>query len=227
MSNLFSIFNPESISFLNLNWLEVLVFIFLPSRYWVIKSKYYFFLKRVIIKLEQEFKSLFRLVPTLGITFILVSLFMFIFFNNFLSLFPFIFSTRRHFCFTLRLAFPFWFGFIIYSIISNFKEFLAHLVPVGTPYALIAFMVVIEVVSNLTRPISLSVRLAANITAGHILISVISTSIIAFPNIFLYLFVLLILLLFFILELSVSVIQAYVFRTLRSIYILEVNIPNL
>ena len=52
----------------------------------------------------------------------------------------------------------------------NYNFFLSHLVPTGTPYVLIPFMVIIELISRVIRPLTLSVRLAANIVAGHLLI---------------------------------------------------------
>merc|ERR1712228_1168407 len=108
-------------------------------------------------------------------------------------------------------------GYIIYSTINNINFFLSHLVPLGTPVALIPLIVVIEIVRRLIRPITLSVRLAANIVAGHLLIALIRgpLSVVRFFRFFLIL-----------LELAVSFIQAYVFSTLISLYIIEVNSPN-
>jgi F0F1-type ATP synthase membrane subunit a len=75
------------------------------------------------------------------------------------------------------------------------------------------------------RPLTLSVRLAANIVAGHLLIILIRTPI-ASVGYGLLIPILAGLLLLIALELAVSVIQAYVFRTLLSLYIIEVNSPN-
>jgi F0F1-type ATP synthase membrane subunit a len=86
-------------------------------------------------------------------------------------------------------------------------------------------MVIIEIVRRLIRPITLSVRLAANMVAGHLLMALISgpISVLRFFRFFLILSGLLLLT---VLELAVSFIQAYVFRTLMSLYIIEVNSPN-
>jgi len=86
-------------------------------------------------------------------------------------------------------------------------------------------MVIIEIVRRLIRPITLSVRLAANIVAGHLLIALISGPI-SILNFFRFFLILSGLLLLTLLELAVSFIQAYVFRTLMSLYIIEVNSPN-
>lgn len=100
------------------------------------------------------------------------------------------------------------------------------MVPLGTPYALIPFIVLIELVRSVIRPLTLSVRLAANIVAGHLLIVLVRRPMVSIRLNFIGL-VLSALLLLIILELAVSFIQAYVFRTLISLYVIEVNSPNL
>ena len=94
---------------------------------------------------------------------------MLILYCNFLGLFPYIFTPSRHLVITINLALPVWLGYITYSIILNINFFLSHLVPLGTPYPLIIFIVLIEIIRRIIRPLTLSVRLAANIVAGHLL----------------------------------------------------------
>jgi F0F1-type ATP synthase membrane subunit a len=89
------------------------------------------------------------------------------------------------------------------------------LVPTGTPIALSQFIVLIESVRQIIRPITLSVRLAANITAGHILIALARAPIIVIRHIRVALRIL------FLLELAVAFIQRYVFVVLLSIYLRE------
>jgi F-type H+-transporting ATPase subunit a len=104
---------------------------------------------------------------------------------------------------------------VIFRITKNTTHFLRHLVPLSTPLPLSQFIVIIESISQLIRPITLSVRLAANITAGHILIALRrSTTVILNP-------LSLILLTLFILEIAVAVIQRYVFTILMAIYLEE------
>ena len=98
----------------------------------------------------------------------------------------------------------------------------AHLVPQGTPSVLIPFIVLIERVSNIIRPGTLAVRLAANIIAGHLLLTLLGSvgpslsssilSILIFSQILLL-----------ILESAVAVIQSYVFAVLRTLYTREIN----
>jgi F-type H+-transporting ATPase subunit a len=71
---------------------------------------------------------------------------------------------------TLSLAFPLWLAFMIYGWFNHTRHILAHLVPLGTPGALIPFIVLIETTRNVIRPGTLAVRLAANIIAGHLLL---------------------------------------------------------
>ena len=86
-------------------------------------------------------------------------------------------------------------------------------------------MVIIELISRMIRPLTLSVRLAANMIAGHMLMSLVRSPIARIRGLFFFL-TLFGLLLLIVLELPVSVIQSYVFSTLLSLYIIEVNSPN-
>ena len=102
------------------------------------------------------------------------------------------------------------------------KLILAHLVPMGTPMALIPFMVVVEIIRRVIRPFTLAIRLAANIIAGHLLIALIGGQAPQSSH-FILLGVLGGLVLLGLLECAVSLIQAYVFRVLSTLYINEVN----
>ena len=146
---------------------------------------------------------------------ILSSIFLSIIIINFLGLFPYVYTITRQIILNLPLALTFWTSFIFYSIFFNTNNFLRHLVPLSTPLALSQFIVVIESIRQLIRPITLSVRLCANITAGHILIALCSKPIFMFNT---FSIVLLILIL---LEIAVAIIQAYVFSMLLSIYLRE------
>ena len=103
---------------------------------------------------------------------------------------------------------------------------LAHLVPLGTPPALMPFMVLIELVRRIIRPLTLAVRLAANIVAGHLLLTLLGNQA---PNraLAVILAVLGSLFLLATLETAVVMIQAYVFSVLRTLYFNEVNSSDL
>merc|ERR1711935_1292939 len=104
--------------------------------------------------------------------------------------------------------------------VSALGRFLSHLVPAGTPNILIPLIVLIELVRNFIRPITLSVRLAANIVAGHLLIRLINGGSLSLSR---AIFIILGGLILFFLEIAVAFIQGYVFRTLSVIYTSELN----
>ena len=101
---------------------------------------------------------------------------------------------------------------------------LAHLVPLGRPAPLSPFIVLIELTRAVIRPITLSVRLAANMVAGHLLIVLLRSPAPA-ASLRLILLIIAALILLGILESAVATIQAYVFRILRVLYVNEVNSP--
>jgi F-type H+-transporting ATPase subunit a len=103
---------------------------------------------------------------------------------------------------------------------------LAHLVPVGTPYILMPLIVIIELVRSLIRPLTLAVRLAANIVAGHLLMTLISSPLVHSEPLASRL-ILSGLILLIVLESAVAFIQAYVFRILRALYLGESNTLSL
>merc|ERR1712203_1226017 len=104
----------------------------------------------------------------------------------------------------------------LFSIIFQYNSLLAHLVPLGTPSFLIPIIVIIETVRNIIRPITLSIRLAANIVAGHLLLTLLGSQ---GPNVSIFIIIILILLLM--LEVAVACIQSYVFTILSSLYLNE------
>jgi F-type H+-transporting ATPase subunit a len=96
----------------------------------------------------------------------------------------------------------------------------AHLVPIRTPGILIPFIVIIERVRRVIRPLTLAVRLSANIIAGHLLITLLGNQLASF-NILAIIVPAELLLVS--LEIAVSLIQAYVFSTLMTLYVREVR----
>lgn len=222
ITNLFSSFDPRSLFNLSLNWLRIFLgLLFIPPAFWLIPSRHHFLWNKVIITLHNEFKLLLG-NSIKGRTLIFIALFSIILFNNFLGLFPYIFTGTRHLIITLTLALPLWLRFIIYGWLNNTTHILAHLVPQGTPPILIPFIVIIETIRNIIRPGTLAVRLAANIIAGHLLITLLGNTGPSATIIILWI-LLIIQILLIILESAVAVIQSYVFAILRTLYSREVN----
>ena len=146
---------------------------------------------------------------------ILYSCFYIILILNLIGLIPYVYTLTSQILFTLSFALPMWGAIVLYNLRQNFNNFISHLVPLSTPIALSHFITIIESIRLIIRPITLSVRLCANITAGHILIALSRKSILILNFISLPLSILLIL------ELAVAFIQRYVFTILLSIYVRE------
>merc|ERR1712200_343090 len=188
----------------------IIPILILPQAYWITSSQIIKSIENIINYLHGELAAVFGLVALPGTIFSFLRFFFFIFFCNLIGLAPYIFTSSSHISFTLTLAIPIWIGRIVFSIKNQYNSLFAHLVPRGTPVALIPVIVIIETVSNIIRPGTLSIRLAANIVAGHLLLTLLGSQ---GPSrrgvVILGLMVSLILLLC--LELAVACIQAYVF----------------
>lgn len=224
ITNLFSIFDPSTSIFnLSLNWLRTFLgLIIFPIRFWLLPNRLYLFYYKIIIKLYEEFKTLLGINKNLGRRIIFISIFIFILYNNFLGLYPYIFTRSRHLIFSLSLAFPIWLAFILFGWINHTNNIFTHMVPQGTPPILIPFIVCIETVSNIIRPGTLAVRLAANIIAGHLLLTLLGNTGNHLNNLIINL-LLITQILLLILESAVSIIQAYVFSILSTLYSREIN----
>lgn len=222
IANLFSVFDPSSDLGYPTRWLRTLLgVLILPSIFWAMPNRYLFFFNKVIILLHNEIKVLVGSNYLKGHTLIFLSFFTFIVLNNFIGLYPYVFTATRHLSLTLSLALPLWLGLILYGWFNNTKHMLAHLVPLGTPAVLMPFIVLIETVRNIIRPGTLAVRLAANIIAGHLLLVLLGnqgpTNTGGVVAILLVVQVALLTL-----EAAVAVIQSYVFAVLASLYSREV-----
>nr|WGO57799.1 ATP synthase F0 subunit 6 [Sigmella schenklingi biguttata] len=225
MTNLFSVFDPTtSLGDMSLNWLSTLLgLLYIPMSFWLIPSRHVVLWHKIMYKLHTEFKTLIGYKqPNKGSTFIFISLFSIIMFNNFLGLFPYIFTSTSHMVMNLSLALPLWLSFMIFGWINNTQHMFAHLVPQGTPAILMPFMVCIESISNIIRPGTLAVRLTANMIAGHLLLTLLGNT---GPNLSTSLILLLIItqVALLILESAVAIIQSYVFAVLSTLYSSEVN----
>nr|YP_009127919.1 ATP synthase F0 subunit 6 [Lanceolaria grayii]AHY88476.1 ATP synthase F0 subunit 6 [Lanceolaria grayii] len=150
-----------------------------------------------------------------------VSLFMLIFIVNISGMVPNVFSPTSHLSLTLVLATMVWFCLVFSGWSYSWKSSAGHLVPTGSPVGLIPLLVVIESVSILIRPITLGVRLAANITMGHLMLHVIGEYVVGFfygVSFFGSLFGGLVMWGYVIFEFAVSFLQAYVFVLLVGLY---------
>nr|AYN73401.1 ATP synthase F0 subunit 6 [Brachygalba albogularis] len=154
---------------------------------------------------------------------ILSSLMVFIITINLLGLLPYTFTPTTQLSMNLSIAFPLWLATVLTGLRNQPTTSLGHLLPEGSPTALIPALILIETTSLLIRPLALGVRLTANLTAGHLLIQLISTATAVLLPIMpvVSLLTMTILLLLTILEVAVAMIQAYVFVLLLSLYLQE------
>nr|YP_009740489.1 ATP synthase F0 subunit 6 [Athetis pallidipennis]QID03228.1 ATP synthase F0 subunit 6 [Athetis pallidipennis] len=224
MSNLFSIFDPSTNLFnLSLNWIStILGILFIPYSFWLIPNRHFYFWNFILLKLHNEFKTLLKNNYFQGSTFIFISMFSFILFNNFLGLFPYIFTSTSHLTLSLSISLPLWLSFMIYGWINNSQHMFIHMIPQGTPSILMPFMVLIETISNIIRPGTLAVRLTANMIAGHLLMTLLSGTGPSMSSYFIMILIIIQILLL-ILESAVAVIQSYVIAILSTLYSSEVN----
>nr|CAQ52875.1 F-ATPase subunit 6 [Paracletus cimiciformis]CAQ52881.1 F-ATPase subunit 6 [Paracletus cimiciformis] len=213
MMNLFNIFDPSTtIMNLEMNWMStIMIIIILPNFIWMMPNRINMMLIMILKTLNKEMMLLYKSKNIKSPSFIFMTLFMFILLNNFISLFPYIFSSSSHMIFSLSLAMPFWLFFIILSMYKNIKNMIAHLIPLNTPIYLAPFMTIIETMSILIRPMSLSIRLTANLIAGHLMMTLLNSNSMMFIIIMIQMFMMLF-------ELCVAFIQSYVFSILTSLY---------
>lgn len=167
-----------------------------------------------------ELRAVLGVLITPGTLLFFIGFFLFVLFNNFLGLFPYVFTCSRHLSFTLRLGLPLWLGSMLIRIKVQVEANLAHLVPEGTPGALMPVMVMIETVRLIIRPGTLSVRLAANMVAGHLLLALLGGQGANIGGLLLGAIIIGLCALVT-LECAVACIQAYVFIILRSLYLGE------
>lgn len=155
-----------------------------------------------------------------GFSSIISALFIFLITTNLLGLLPYVFSPTSHLLITLVLGLPLWLSLILTSITWSPSRFAAHLLPAGAPDWLNPFLVLIETIRTCLRPITLSLRLAANIRAGHVvlgLIAIYASSSLFTPSLSL-IFLLSTQVFYTLFEVGICLIQAYIFCLLLTLY---------
>ena len=146
------------------------------------------------------------------------SLFMFILFCNLFGLLPGAFTVTSHIIVTAAMAIFVFVGVTIVGIVLHGLRFFTYFVPQGAPVWLIPIMIPIEILSYFIRPMSLSVRLFANMVAGHVMLAVVGGFVFAMGVWFGWIPLAFVTVLFG-LELLIACLQAYVFTILTCIYL--------
>jgi len=178
---------------------------------WGLESLYKFLLTLVKEQTEGSGKPYFPLFYTI-FSFILVS--------NMIGLFPFSFTITAHFAITFGLALTMNLGILWIGFLKNGFSFLKLFVPSGAPAPLLPLIIVIEIVSYLIRTFSLSIRLFANMMAGHTLLHILATFTLRLQSTYIFWIIPFFLILgVLMLEFGIVFIQAYVFTILLTIYL--------
>nr|QNH82285.1 ATP synthase F0 subunit 6 [Notocochlis sp. HL-2020] len=152
---------------------------------------------------------------------VISALFLFLIFMNLAGLIPYVFSPTSHLAVSLSLGLPLWLSLIVSAVFFNPSSVVAGLLPMGAPAALNPFLVIIETVSIMVRPITLSVRLTANMSAGHIVLTLIGNYLTAsffMSGVFSTILLISIQVFYTIFEFGISMIQAYIFCLLITLY---------
>lgn len=196
------------------------IFFFIPIYYFTLRNGVIGIFSIFFSFVYNEGKSL--VVEKKGLIGFMVVIIFMVFLMNFLALFPFCYSLTSQLLLTFPLSYSLWLGIIFFTFWSHLKGFFSHLVPLGTPMGLLSFIVVIEFIRNIIRPLALMFRLTANMIAGHLLLSLVGGFLLRINPLFCVLgsplqgFLVVI-------ELGVRFIQAYVFSTLLFLYISETD----
>ena len=152
-----------------------------------------------------------------GFTPFVFTLFTFILLGNLLGMIPYSFTFTSHIIVTFALALTVFLMVTILGIVLHGFHFFSLFVPHGVPKVLLVLLVPIEILSYLTRPVSLSIRLFANMMAGHTMMAVFAGFVIAVP--LFGFFPVLINVALYGLEVIVAALQAYVFTILTCLYL--------
>lgn len=123
--------------------------------------------------------------------------------------------------FTITIRLVLWLSLIISNFARLYYNFISHLLPFGTPGPLIILLPLIEILSQLLRPITLAIRLRTNLCAGHILVFIFSYFYNLLPSTFRFMGITPIIVALQILELGIRMLQAYIFTALLIMYFSE------
>jgi len=153
------------------------------------------------------------------------TLFMFILFSNLLGMLPYSFTTTSHIIVTFSMAAVVFIGVTIIGFAKNGARFLRLFVPSGVPFILLLILVPIEIISYFVRPFSLSIRLFANMMAGHTMLKVFGGFVISL-GLYLGWAPLLFIVALTGLEIGIAMLQAYVFTILSCLYLHDALHPG-
>lgn len=212
-----SIFNFSSITFWLLNFS---IFLVIHPILWLRPSRGTWITSSFASIINEQANRTFA-ANIKGFASILRALFILIITLNLIGVLPYVFRTTSHLLFSLSLGFPIWARIIISGIVSSPSSAAAHLLPAGAPRWLNPFLVLVETLRILVRPVTLCFRLAANLRAGHVVIGLVGSYLsnaILSCNTISWALLMSVQTGYTIFEFGVSLIQAYIFCLLLSLY---------
>jgi len=223
ISDIFSSFDPASFNsflpsplFIILN---LILIIFIQIQFWSsqyrAKTSLIFIKLTIISQLNRTLSSHLK-----GLNEIITSLFIIIILINLVGLVPYSFRTSSHLIFTLAIGLPLWISIILSRLTKFPKIFIAHFLPDGAPDWLNPFLVLIETTRITVRPLTLSFRLAANISAGHIVLGLLGlySATALFSSVTASILLISTGIGYILFEVAICIIQAYIFCLLLSLY---------
>lgn len=148
------------------------------------------------------------------------SLFLTIIIYNLIGMTIYSFTVTSHVVIAFTLSFSFFFAIVFTGILIQKKDFINTFIPSGAPKVIKPFLICIEIISYISRPFSLGIRLFANLMAGHTLLAILSgfAFLVSKKNILFFLIPLTLIFAIVGLEVMICLLQAYVFTVLVSIY---------
>nr|QJQ26878.1 ATP synthase subunit 6 [Osedax rubiplumus]QJQ26891.1 ATP synthase subunit 6 [Osedax rubiplumus] len=221
MMDIFSTFDLGMTNFnTTFMWFSLFILPFLMNfMIWAVPNSF-FFITSAPLQMMNEQLSRTNARHLKSMTLFISSIFISLMTLNLIGLIPYSFSVTSHLIFTLSIALPMWLSLIVSASVHAPKMFLAHLLPAGAPDWLNPFLVLIETISMLVRPLTLAFRLAANMSAGHIVLSLIgifSSSLIIMSPLT-GSFIILAQMGYFMFEVAIGLIQSFIFCLLISMY---------
>jgi F-type H+-transporting ATPase subunit a len=179
------------------------------------------------IFIEQIYSFVFGIVKqqinTSGYAYfpMIFTLFLFILVSNLVGMSLYSFTLTSHVTIAFTLSFSFFISIVIIGILIQKASFVNTFIPSGAPKALKPFLIGIEILSYFSRPLSLGIRLFANLMAGHTLLAILAnfTFLISKKNIVITLLPFILIVAIVGLEAMIAALQAYVFTVLVCIYL--------
>lgn len=222
--DIFSSFDDNNQVFMSLYFLmwtfSLAIILIFSSAYWVSSPRWMVVIHTFKDTITSQVFRSFGLNLG-GFMNVIAGLFLFLIFLNLRGLIPYVFSPTSHLAVSLSLGLPLWLSLLVSGVFFSPSSVVAGLLPIGAPAALNPFLVLIETVSIMVRPITLSVRLMANIRAGHIVLTLVGnymTTAVLTAGIFSSLLLVSIQVLYSVFEFGIGVIQAYIFCLLITLY---------